>query len=78
MIFVSHRGLWKTELEQNTLDAFTLSFIKRFGCELDLREKDDLDNAIAAYRKVAESSSELKTGFYLKYANALMQKQMLD
>ena len=40
MIFLSHRGLWKTKSEQNTLAAFQLSFTHGFGCELDIRDRD--------------------------------------
>ena len=38
MIFLSHRGLWNTKSDQNTLAAFQLSFAKGFGCELDIRD----------------------------------------
>jgi hypothetical protein len=41
MIFLSHRGLWLTKAEQNTLTAFEHSFQKRFGCELDIRDRHD-------------------------------------
>ena len=41
MIFLSHRGLWKTQIEQNTLSAFQLSFQLGFGCELDIRDASE-------------------------------------
>lgn len=41
MIFLSHRGLWKTQPEQNTLSAFQLSFQQGFGCELDIRDASE-------------------------------------
>lgn len=40
MIFLSHRGLWKTKTEQNTLSAFLTSFEKGFGCEIDIRPQN--------------------------------------
>lgn len=40
MIFLSHRGLWKTKSEQNTITAIESSFRKMFGCELDIRDRD--------------------------------------
>jgi hypothetical protein len=39
MIFLSHRGLWKTKAEQNTWAAFQRSFAHGFGCELDIRDR---------------------------------------
>ena len=38
MILLSHRGLWLTKAEQNTLKALKNSFQKGFGCELDIRD----------------------------------------
>lgn len=40
MKFLSHRGVWKTKSEQNTLAAFEKSFMDGFGCELDIRDCD--------------------------------------
>ena len=40
MISISHRGLWKTKTEQNTLAAFQTSFKKGFGCEIDIRPQN--------------------------------------
>ena len=41
MIFLSHRGRWKIQTEQNTLYAFQLSFSQGFGCELDIRDASE-------------------------------------
>ena len=41
MILISHRGLWKTKIEQNTLSAFKKSFQRGFGCELDIRDASE-------------------------------------
>ena len=38
--FLSHRGLWKTKAEQNSLAAFKHSFEQGFGCELDIRTQN--------------------------------------
>lgn len=38
MIILSHRGLWNKSSEQNTLEAFNLSFENGFGVETDLRD----------------------------------------
>ncbi|MDJ0557324.1 MAG: hypothetical protein QNJ68_23325 [Microcoleaceae cyanobacterium MO_207.B10] len=40
MKFLSHRGVWKTKSEQNTLAAFEKSFMGGFGCELDIRDHE--------------------------------------
>lgn len=40
MKFLSHRGVWKTKAEQNTLAAFEKSFTRGFGCELDIRDRE--------------------------------------
>lgn len=38
MIFLSHRGLWKTRNEQNTLRAFNWAWESGFGIETDIRD----------------------------------------
>lgn len=38
MIFLSHRGLWKTRNEQNTLRAFDWAWESGFGIETDIRD----------------------------------------
>ncbi len=38
--FLSHRGLWKTQTQQNSLAAFKHSFEQGFGCELDIRTQN--------------------------------------
>ena len=37
-MILSHRGLWKTPEEKNTLNAFKASFQKGFGIESDIRD----------------------------------------
>lgn len=39
MTILSHRGLWKTKDEQNTLAAFERSFRLGFGTETDFRDR---------------------------------------
>ena len=38
MKIISHRGLWRTVNEQNSLTAFSKSFSHGFGIELDVRD----------------------------------------
>lgn len=38
MIFLSHRGFWKTRNEQNTLRAFEQAWESGFGIETDIRD----------------------------------------
>lgn len=35
---ISHRGLWKHKKEQNSLGAFSYSFSRGFGAEIDIRD----------------------------------------
>ena len=46
--------------------------------DLFLQERDDLGHAIAAYGKASEVTSDWAPGFYLKYANTLMEKKLVD
>ena len=38
MQILSHRGLWKTVAEKNSITAFRRSFSQGFGCETDIRD----------------------------------------
>ncbi|MBS0855796.1 MULTISPECIES: hypothetical protein [unclassified Tatumella] len=38
MQILSHRGLWKTVAEKNTVTAFRRAFSQGFGCETDIRD----------------------------------------
>lgn len=38
MQILSHRGLWKTPAEKNSVTAFSRSFSQGFGCETDIRD----------------------------------------
>ena len=46
--------------------------------DLLLQDKDDTSNAISTYQKASEQSSDWGPGFYIQYANSLMQKQLID
>lgn len=38
MQILSHRGLWRTPSEKNSIVAFSRSFSQGFGCETDIRD----------------------------------------
>ncbi len=38
MQILSHRGLWQTTAEKNSVSAFSRSFSRGFGCETDIRD----------------------------------------
>ena len=56
MKVISHRGYWKYQNEQNTLNSFEESFRRGYGIETDLR---DLDGKIVISHDMPTSSNPL-------------------
>ena len=73
MKIISHRGYWKTELEKNTLPAFSSSFMLGFGTETDVR---DFNQQLVISHDMA-NGREISLDAVLTLANSLNKGKQL-
>ncbi len=64
MKIISHRGLWQSSNEKNTVSAFEKSFSADFGTETDIR---DYKGALVISHDVADNSCLLLSDFFELY-----------
>jgi hypothetical protein len=73
MEIISHRGLWETETEKNTVTAFEKSFKNGYGTETDFR--DYKGEVVISHDMASEES--IKASVFFEIYNSFEQKNTL-